>query len=162
MALSLTVAEKILLLEGRKSAQRGVLTISDAKTKIGSSAYLKGSTSMAQSLTVAEKVLRLARVPRLSIETMLEVPTPNLWEGSLSRIVDFGSQWVAKGAQLSRHREQLARFRPARRRRGVAKWEGAGAPSAGIFTGGRLAAPLPSAAAPQWPQPALSERLAGK
>ena len=31
-----------------------------------------------------------ARVLRLSIETMLEVPTPNLWEGSLSRIVDFG------------------------------------------------------------------------
>ena len=42
----------------RRSA--GVLTISEAKTKIGSSACLKGSTNMAQSLTVAEKVLRLA------------------------------------------------------------------------------------------------------
>ena len=48
-----------------------------------------------------------ARVLRLSIETILEAPTPNLWEGSLSRIVDFGSQWVAKGAQLPRCREQL-------------------------------------------------------
>jgi len=31
-----------------------------------------------------------ARVLRLSIETMLEELTPNLWEGSLSRLVDFG------------------------------------------------------------------------
>ena len=103
-----------------------------------------------------------ARVLRLSIETMLEVSTPNLWEGSLSRIVDFGSQWVAKGEQLSRHREQLARFRPARRRRGVAKGEGAGAPSAGICTASRLAAPRPRPLRRSGLRPALSERLAGK
>ena len=46
-----------------------------------------------------------ARVLRLSIETMLEVPTPNLWEGSLSRIVDFvlSVQWpeTASSAQTA-------------------------------------------------------------
>merc|ERR1711904_519885 len=31
-----------------------------------------------------------ARVLRLSIETMLEELAPNLWEGSLDRLVDFG------------------------------------------------------------------------
>ncbi len=59
---------------------------------------------------------------------------------------------LRKVCKLLRRREKLARVRPARWRRGVAKGESAGAPSAGIRSGGPPCGSSPSAAARRWPR----------